>query len=292
MSFAKQGQPSDGSEITSGRFTTSDGAVIPYRTKGSGPPVILVHGWSQSAAMFHHQMDGLAPQFQVVAADVRGHGESPEPKGGLRMSRLAKDLDELIAHLQFDRVSVLGWSMGVSVIWSYIDLFGTNQLHKLILVDQPSVLTTLPEMSQEEIADGGALFSWQQVEELCRVLRSDKGEEARAGFVRSMVTAGISRELFEWILKENARTPLAVAAQLLWSHCSQDWRDVLGRIDRPTLVVCGAVSHVDKRSQYYIKRRIPNAIIREFSAEEGGAHFMFLEAPRIFNAMLLEFLNA
>jgi pimeloyl-ACP methyl ester carboxylesterase len=276
--------------VTLGQFTASDGAIIPYRVKGDGPPLILIHGWSQSGAMFRHQLESLSSTHRVIVPDIRGHGESPPPKGGLRMSRLAMDLEELMAHFALERTCVLGWSMGVSVIWSYIDLFGTRKLHKLVLVDQPSMLTVLPGMSAQEIVECGALFTGQQLEDLCAGLRTEQGVDLRTGFVRGMVTKNIPPALLQWILDENAKTSTAVAAQLLWSHCTQDWRDVLRRIDRPTLVICGAVSHVDKRSQYYIQSQIPQAHICEFSAAQGGAHFPFLEAPESFNAAVARFL--
>lgn len=277
---------------TERHFTASDGAIIAYREQGDGAPLIMIHGWSQSSAMFRHQLEGLSSHYRVIAPDIRGSGASPTPRGGLRMSRLAKDLEDLITHLQLRRAHALGWSMGASVLWSYIDLFGTQRLDKLILVDQPSMLTILPGMTAQEITECGALFSAQQVDDLCAGLRSSNGARMRADFLKSMVTAAIPPALFEWILAENAKTSTEVAAKLLWSHCSQDWRDVLGRIDRPTLVICGAVSHVDKRSQYYIQSRIRNARIREFSSSEGGAHFPFLEAPEPFNAAIKDFLGA
>jgi pimeloyl-ACP methyl ester carboxylesterase len=56
-------------------------------------------------------------------------------------------------------------------------------------------------------------------------------------------------------------------------------------------VICGAVSHVNKASQFFIQRCIPNAKIREFSKDEGGAHFMFIEAPVAFNSAVRAFLN-
>lgn len=278
-------------QIERNKFVTSDDAEILYRVKGSGPPIVLIHGWSQSGAMFGHQVEHLSRRYQVIVPDVRGHGGSPPPRGGLRMSRLAKDLEELLTHLNITRAHLLGWSMGASIVWSYVDLFGTGGLDKLILVDQPSMLTVWPESSPAEIAETGALFTLAQLDELRKGLRSVAGEELRASFVRGMVTPDIADDLYRWILEENAKTPLGLAAELLWSHCSQDWRDVLARIDRPTLIVCGAKSHVNKESQYYIQRSIKNARLREFSEFENGSHFMFLEAPRVFNAVLQEFLE-
>ena len=68
-------------------------------------------------------------------------------------------------------------------------------------------------------------------------------------------------------------------------------RDTLARIDRPTLVTGGTVSHVLPRSQRFIQSRIAGARYREFSEAEGGAHFPFLEAPEVFSDVIRDFLN-
>lgn len=275
----------------SGTMTTSDGTRIPYRMKGAGPALIMVHGWSQSGAMFQHQLDALSDRYTVIVPDVRGHGEAPDPRGGLRMARLGKDLHELIAHLALDRVSLLGWSMGVSVLWAYIDLYGTASVDRLVFVDQPSMLTVLPGMAELDAKNAGALFTVPQLYELYAALRGPDGEATRASFVKSMVTPTIAPALYEWILKENAATSRAVAAELLLSHCTNDWRDLLRRIDRPVLVIAGSVSHVAVRSQQFIAAQIEGASYHEFDAAHGGAHFPFLEAPDAFNQVVGSFLD-
>lgn len=275
-----------------GALVASDGAALPYRIKGTGPLLVMIPGWSQSAAMFQHQLDALSDRFTVVTIDPRGHGESPEPAGGLRMARLATDVHELLGHLGRESVHLLGWSMGASILWAYIDLYGTRDIDRIVLVDQPAMLMQWPGMDDEERARCGALFTMQSTEDLCTALRAPDGEATRAAFVRGMVTQRIGADLFEWIVAEDAKTSLNTAAALLWSHCTQDWRDVLGRIDRPTLVVGGAVSHVDQRSQTYIHACIAGSTLRILSEDEGGAHFPFLEAPAVFSALVADFLAA
>jgi pimeloyl-ACP methyl ester carboxylesterase len=271
-------------------LVTSDGAAIPYRIKGNGPALVMVHGWSQSGAMFQHQLDLLSGRFTVIVPDVRGHGEAPDPGRGYRMARLGQDLAELVDHLGLSHFNLLGWSMGASIAWAYIDLFGTSRIGKLILVDQPSMLLILPGMSEVEISQGGALFTPSQLGDLHAALCGREGEAQRAGFVAGMVTKSIPQPLFDWILAENAKTPAKVAADFLVSHCTHDWRDVLDRIDRPTLVIGGSASHVDPRSQRYIHSRIAASRYHEFSADEGGAHFPFLESPQAFAEVVGGFL--
>jgi len=275
-----------------GQLIMSDGARIAYRMQGSGPALIMVHGWSQSGAMFQHQLDRLSRDFTVVVPDVRGHGESPPPAGGLRMARLAADVREIADHLGMARFHLLGWSMGVSVIWAFIDLFGTSRIEKLVFVDQPPMLTVLPGMGEEEAADCGALFTLESLAALFAALRSSDADATRANFVGGMVTGDIAPPLFEWIIAENGKTDAGVAAALLLSHSTNDWRDVLPRIDRPALVIGGAASHVAPRSQRFVHGQIAGSVYREFSAAEGGAHFPFLEAPDLFNELVGDFLRA
>lgn len=58
-------------------FETSDGATLAYTDEGSGKALILLPGWSQSAAMFRHQIVHLSKSRRVIALDFRGHGQSP-----------------------------------------------------------------------------------------------------------------------------------------------------------------------------------------------------------------------
>lgn len=272
-------------------FTTSDGAVIPFRMQGTGPALLIVPGWSQSGAMFGHQLRGLSDRFQVIVPDIRGQGAAPPPRGGLRMARLAADLAELIADLALDRPNLLGWSMGASVLWAYVDLFGTRQVDRFVFIDQPASLMIAQDMGEDERVASGAMFTFAALDQLCADLRGPDGDSVRAAFVEGMVTKTIPADLLAWIQAENARTPTNIAADLLLSHCTHDWRDVLPRIDRPSLVIAGTVSHVDPRSQRAIHARIPGARYHEFGADEGGAHYPFLEAPDAFNRIVADFLG-
>jgi len=64
---------------------TGDGVQLHYLEAGSGPTLVLVHGWSQSAEQFRHQIDGLSDRYHIVAFDQRGHGESEKPDHGYKI---------------------------------------------------------------------------------------------------------------------------------------------------------------------------------------------------------------
>ena len=91
------------------------------------------------------------------------------------------------------------------------------------------------------------------------------------------------------MIAENLKMPAEYAARLVLNHGSLDWRDVIPRISLPTLVIGGKYSHVNPQSQVWIHEQIAGSQLEIF--EEGGAHFMFLEAPERFNQVVRNFLS-
>lgn len=75
------------------------GVRLAYDDRGSGRPVLLVHGVSMSRRFFERNLDPLAERFRVVSVDLRGHGESPAHEGGHTVAQYARDLHALIGLL-------------------------------------------------------------------------------------------------------------------------------------------------------------------------------------------------
>jgi haloacetate dehalogenase len=102
------------------RFETRDvetgGARIHLRIGGSGPPVLLLHGYPQTHVMWHKVAPVLAQRCTVVAADLRGYGDSAKPDPGDYSKRaMARDQVEAMAALGFDRFAVVGHDRGARV---------------------------------------------------------------------------------------------------------------------------------------------------------------------------------
>lgn len=274
-----------------GQFKTGDGAILNYIESGKGRPLVLIPGWSQTAAMYKHQIEVFSKSHRVIAVDMRGHGESSKPPHGYRIARLALDLRELLEGLRLTDVALAGHSMGCSVIWSYWDQFGADRLSKLVLIDQSPSVSFWPGWSDEEKQLAGALFDGKGLYDTCAALAGPDGATTTAGLVNDLFfTKGYSRTELQWVLSENLKFPRESAARLLLDHCAQDWRDTIPRINIPTLVVGGEASFINPRSQEWIARQIPGARVSIFAAEEGGGHFMFMENPAKFNAIMSGFL--
>ena len=100
-------------------FTTrrirASGAEIHLRTAGSGPPLLLLHGYPQTHAIWHKVAPALARDFAVVCADLRGYGDSGKPDGGpeaYSKRRMAQDMVEVMSALGHDRFLLAGHDRG------------------------------------------------------------------------------------------------------------------------------------------------------------------------------------
>src|SRR5271170_3312252 len=94
----------------------SDGVTIHYDVLGSGEPVILIHGLYASAKI-NWEMPGitamLARNFQIIALDCRGHGQSGKPQAeGAYGTNMVEDIVRLMDHLHIAKARVAGYSMG------------------------------------------------------------------------------------------------------------------------------------------------------------------------------------
>ena len=98
------------------RVRTS-GAEIFLRSGGAGPPLLLLHGYPQTHAIWHRVAPALAEQFTVVCADLRGYGDSGKPEAGpdhagYSKRAMAQDMVEAMAALGHDRFAVAGHDRG------------------------------------------------------------------------------------------------------------------------------------------------------------------------------------
>lgn len=278
-------------QIEKRRLTTSDGVGLNLLEAGSGPPLLLIPGWSQSAALFRHQLEGLSDRYRVMALDMRGHGESEKPSHGYRVSRLATDVRDAIRELGLESVAVLGHSMGNAVLWSHMELFGSKRFSKLIIAEQPPTLLAQPSWSQAEREVAGCITDEVELAKNCDALVGPDARSFGADFVEGMLSENVPDDDRRFIVEQNLLMPRAAAAALLQDTTTADWRDFIPRIDLPTLIVAGKASVVPFASQVWIHDQIRNSQLVGFEASEGGSHFMFFENPGKFNRVVAEFVG-
>jgi len=271
--------------------TTNDGIDLRYVEAGAGRPLIMIPGWSQAVAEFRENIPALAGHARVLAVDMRGHGESAKPDHGYRISRLAADLRDMIEALDLHDVVLLGHSMGSSVAWCYLETYGAARIGGLVVADQAPCCIAKPDWTEAERADYGVLMPTPQgAYDLYAMLTAPDAEAGTPGFLRGMFTDALDEDTFAFVVTQNLRLPRRHAADLVFEHLHNDWRDAIARIAVPTLVIGAEASIFPAASQRWIAGRIPGAEVDIVPADQGGSHFMFLENPRRFNERVTAFL--
>jgi pimeloyl-ACP methyl ester carboxylesterase len=113
-----------------------DGAVLHYVRGGSGPPLVLLHGWPQTWWAFHKVMPELARRHTVVALDLPGLGDSTVPANGYDKDTLARRLHQAVSRLGLHRVDILAHDTGADAAYPYARLFPTD-VNRVVVIDAP-----------------------------------------------------------------------------------------------------------------------------------------------------------
>ena len=103
-------------EKPAAQMLDAEGVKIAYYVEGRGEPVVLIHGWLSSAAI-NWTLPGtselLAKDHQVIAFDLRGHGQSDKPTDEAAYGdELVEDVVRLLDHLKIEKAHIVGYSMG------------------------------------------------------------------------------------------------------------------------------------------------------------------------------------
>ena len=96
-----------------------NGTTLHYVRGGTGPAVILLHGFPQDWYEFHQIMPRLAKKFTVVAVDLRGVGGSGATPGGYDAANMAEDIHQLAEQLHLEHVYVVGHDIGGMVAYAF-----------------------------------------------------------------------------------------------------------------------------------------------------------------------------
>jgi pimeloyl-ACP methyl ester carboxylesterase len=123
---------------TTGRFlerdVTVDGARVHLRIAGSGPAVVLLHGYAETSRMWKPLADALAPRFTVIMPDLPGIGDSSIPGSGIDMKTSAARIHAAVRSLGFDKADVVGHDIGLMVAYAYAATY-PQEVGKLALMD-------------------------------------------------------------------------------------------------------------------------------------------------------------
>lgn len=264
-------------------ITTNDGVKLHVLHKGSSEvPLVMLHGFSLSARELSLNAPQFAEHYAVYVLEQRGHGWSDHPKFGARISRLAADLHDFLQTLDAPHVNLLGHSMGCSVIWSYIELYGEGRIKKLVFVDESPLLRANPCVSDEQ-------FHTFVNPRLGQPPLPPITDEDAASLQRNMldtITQGGTMTI------DMPESDPEFMRMLTWHHVSMDWRDLMSRITKPVLLITGDDSFATTPAgAEWMSKAIPNCTWKPFTAEEYGVHDLMVFNSEKFNTEVNNFLT-
>ena len=102
--------------------------------RGSGPPIVMIHGIADNPHVFDDLAARLHDRFRIVAYARRGHGQSDSPSGPYDGATLVEDLRQLMDHLKITRASLVGWSLGGNEISDFAGRY-PGRVEKLVYLE-------------------------------------------------------------------------------------------------------------------------------------------------------------
>jgi haloacetate dehalogenase len=101
------------------RMARVNGIRLHFVVQGSGPALVLLHGWPQTWYEWRLLISPLAERYTVIAPDLRGYGLSDKPRGGFDKRSMASDVRELVRSLGHERITLVGHDRGARVAHRY-----------------------------------------------------------------------------------------------------------------------------------------------------------------------------
>jgi len=261
-----------------------EGVAYEVDVRGSGPSLLLLHGFTGTARGWEALTEGLAQSHRVIAPDLLGHGRSDAPTDPARygLERQAADLAALLRRLDATPADVLGYSMGA-------------RLAAWLAIDAPDAIERLAlESPSAGIVDADARQARRRADERRAAMLEAKGLEA-------FVDAWEAEPFFasHADLSEAARTrlraerlshhPRGLAASLRGAGqgAMEPLHDRLERIDAATLVVAGELDRAGAERAREVAAGIRGA---RWELVPGAGHMPHLEQPGVFEDLLAHFL--
>jgi pimeloyl-ACP methyl ester carboxylesterase len=242
------------------------------------PPLLLIHGFSQSHAVFARQFAGaLAREFRLIAPDMRGHGCSGKPWTEAAYAGARPWADDLAAVLRAKRVTrpvVVGWSAGGYWMLDYVREQGPRAVAGLVFAGSHGGMVTadidpaLPEKARA-LREANAAYP------LGIDVALDRAERFPQLMAAQPLPADIARILSGSALMLPAYARRAMASRVM------DNADLAPRLSMPLLFIVGDADPIALPAQVKaVAERIPGAELHVYA---GAGHSTFAEQPEAFD---------
>ena len=262
---------------------------------GDGPPVVLLHGYPQTAQMWRKVAPQLAERFTVVCPDLRGYGDSDKPRDGYDKRTMASDIHAVMESLGFKRYAVVGHDRGARVAHR-LALDHSDTITRLCVLD---IVPTHTVFSETGRALAAAYWHWFffQTPDLPEIMLNAAPEAFLRHMFRALTfRAGAIEEpmvqeyLRAFTLPGTIRAGLEDYRAAATRDFDDDERDLGARLRCPMLAIWGEFGKMHTLFDVV-------ATWREKALDVSGSalpcgHFIPEEAPEELLAELRPFLSA
>jgi non-heme chloroperoxidase len=252
-------------------FQTSDGVTLSIleagreHVDGSGLTIAYIPGWSMPAYLWQRQIEELGRRYHTLALDPRGQGESQVPDFGYTPERRATDLRDFLQPLS--NVLLVGWSLGAIESLQYLEMFGSERLAGLVLVDS--------SVGEEPAPPPGGNFVQR--------LRENR-DQTLYEFVHAIFKKPRPEDEIASLVLGAKRMALEDSLALLsYPFERTHWRRIVHGFKKPLLYV---VTPQFEEQAHNLKKNRPGTQIEVFQT---AGHALFVDEPRRFNDLILRF---
>jgi len=235
------------------------------------PSILFVPGWTMPAWIWENQISYFSKDYRVVAMDPRSQGDSSQVPDGLYPAARARDIKAVVTQLHLAPVVIVAWSMAVVETMAYIDQFGTGDFAGFVFVDND--------------AGGRAPGAADQDFGLLKGLLEDR-QNAVNNFVRKLnFKKPQAEEYLQKVTQASLRVPTNTAVTLLVGYFVADYRSVLPKIDKPSIVCAAKTPYMGTIVE--MQKQMQGSQLEVF---DGDGHALFVDDADKFNSLLEEFL--
>lgn len=249
---------------------------------GEGQPIVLIHGWPLSDAMYEYQYQYLSRRgFRVIGITLRGFGKSDKPYGRYDFDVFSDDIKAVLDNLNIQRAVLGGFSMGGAVVIHYATKYNAAHISKLALF-------------------GAAAPSWKQRgESAYGISEADanglltKTMTAREDFIAGLGSAfvgkdgNISKNVEKWLESINLEASPYAVTESIKALMDLDLRPALSKIKIPTAIFQGTQ---DKLCPYPLAEELNKGIKDSYIVKfENSGHALYIEEAEKFNTELEKF---
>lgn len=251
---------------------------------GEGKPVVLIHGWPLSDAMYEYQYQFLVEKgYRVIGISLRGFGKSDKPYGTYNYDTYAHDIKVVLEKLDIEDATLGGFSMGGAISIHYLAKYNSARISKLALFGAAAPIWT----KRNDYEYGFTQEAVDALIALSKVNRPQLLENFGKIFAASenALPAGIA----SWLGGINIEASPYATTQSLIALRDTDLRGELSKISIPTAIFHGAKDAICEFAMAeQMHQGIKDSYILTF---ENSGHGLFIEELEKFNTQLLAFLQ-